>query len=407
MVKLTQVTKEATSEKTRNRLADCFDQVIKENPGFLRILEETCINSSKKRAQEIAPHFDKMIILGIGGSSLGAKAIVQAFDCNDKVSFLENLDSYSFDIKMKKLKKLGDLTKIHWVAVSKSGSTIETLTLLQFVHEFYKKENLDLIKQTTVVTEKKSNPLYDWAQKNNVPALQIPLDVGGRFSVLSTVGLFPASFAGLEVEGLVNGAKDALKNKSTLVEFCSQIAQSFENEKWITALWIYSESLKTFGLWFQQLWAESLAKKKTIDGKVAARVSTPLTMLGSNDQHSLLQQVAEGAKDKFFIFLRSDREENSGEKLNETLFPEFKFLAQESMGKVFKAQVMGTQSALHKEGIDSLTLQLTKFDEFEMGSLFLFFEMAVAMLGKYHNIDTYNQPGVELSKKLASDQLKV
>lgn len=402
MFKLSQVTRETALKSAFNKH---FDEVIESDVGFLRILQDLdSLKFSKKRAQEIKNDFDQMFILGIGGSSLGAKAIVQAFDCKDKVTFFENLDSYAFN---KEIKKLKNLKKIHWVAISKSGSTIETLTQLQFVHEFYKSQNLDLTKQMTVVTEKKSNPLFDWAQKNNIPVLEIPVDVGGRFSVLTPVGMFPASFAGLEIEGFINGAKEVLKNKNTLVEFCSQMVQSFEKNEWITVFWIYSESLKTFGIWFQQLWAESLAKKNTLTGGLAPRVSTPIMMLGSNDQHSMLQQVMEGARDKFLIFLRSEREENSGEKLTATLFPKFDFLVKQSMGKVFKAQATGTQQALKKEGIESLTLQLTKFDEAEMGALFLFFEMAVAMLGKYHNIDTYNQPGVELSKKLTNDLLKV
>ncbi len=398
------------SESTRNSpvitaFETHFDEVIADNPGFIRILHDVdLLKSSKERAKEIKSQFDHMIVLGVGGSSLGGKAIMQAFDCKDKISFFENLDSYSFD---KEIKKLKDLKKIHWVAISKSGGTLETLTQLQFVHEFYQKQNLDLTKQMTVITEKKSNPLFDWATENKIPVLEVPVDVGGRFSVLTSVGMFPAAFAGLEVDGFIDGAKEALKNKKSLVEFCSQIATSFEKEEWITILWIYSEALKTFGLWFQQLWAESLAKKKTWDGKPAPRVSTPMMMLGSNDQHSMLQQVMDGERDKFVIFMRSDREENSGDKLGKTFFKDFQFLQNESMGKLFKAQVVGTQQALHKEGIESLTIQLTKFDEQELGSLFFYFEMVTAMLGKYHNINAYDQPGVELSKRLTLSQLKV
>jgi glucose-6-phosphate isomerase len=257
----------------------------------------------------------------------------------------------------------------------------------------------------TVITQKKSSTLFDWATQNKIPVLEVPLDVGGRFSVLTPVGLFVASFAGLEIERFINGAKEVLRNKNSLLEFCSQIILSFEKKEWITVLWIYSQGLKTFGLWFQQLWAESLAKKTTLDLKPAPRVSTPMMMVGSNDQHSMLQQVMEGAKDKFVIFLRSDREENYGVKLSTELFPNYKFLVGESMGKIFKAQAVGTQQALNKEGVESMTIQLTKFDESEMGSLFFYFEMVTAMLGKYHNIDAYDQPGVELSKKLTLDQL--
>ena len=405
MFNLKEITTKLSADQILDKLTECYDLCVKDNPGFLRILDDSALlKTSIDRAKEVQKDFDHLVVLGIGGSSLGAKAIIQAFDCKDKVTFFENLDSYAFHRSFSKLK---DIKKTHWVAISKSGNTLETLTQVQFVHEFYEKQNLDLKKQMTVITEKKKNPLFDWAMQNNIPVLEVPLDVGGRFSVLTPVGMFPAAFAGLNVEKIIAGAKTASKAQSQLFEFSHQMIESFEKQKWITVFWIYSESLKTFGLWFQQLWAESLAKKVTYDSKPAPRVSTPIMMLGSNDQHSMLQQIIEGEKDKFVIFLRSAREENSGGKLGKVLFPQFEFFKNAHMGNFFKAQAIGTQKALKKEGVESLTIYLEKFDEAEMGALFLYFEMVTAMLGKYHNIDTYNQPGVELSKKLTLDHLKV
>lgn len=401
MFKLTQITRNTS---TVPELKNCLADVKKKNPGFLRILNDhELLNSSQKRAQEIHSQFDQMIVLGIGGSSLGAKAIVHAFDLKEKVLFYENLDAYNFHNQISKIK---NLKRVHWTVISKSGTTIETLTQLQFVHEYYEKQGLDIKKQMTVVTEKKSNPLFNFATKHNIPVLEIPLDVGGRFSVLTPVGMFPAAFAGLNIESILKGAREVLNNEETLLNFCTQMLESFRNNQWITIMWIYSEGLKTFGLWFQQLWAESLAKKLTYSGTPAPRVSTPMMMVGSNDQHSMLQQVMEGEKDKFVIFVRSNREENFGEKLNSVLFDGYEFLKNESMGKVLKAQSIGTQEALLKEGVHSTTIELTKFDEEEMGALFLFFEMVIALLGQHHNIDAYNQPGVELSKRLTLDHLR-
>ncbi len=401
MFKLTQITRNTSNVQD---LEICFDSVLKDNPGFIRILDDVnLLRASEERASEIRTHFDHMVILGVGGSSLGAKTISHAFGCKDKLSFFENLDGYSFH---RELSRLSDLERVHWTVISKSGRTIETLTQLQFVHQFYEKKGIDVTKQMTVVTETKTNPLYDFAVTNKIPVLEIPLDVGGRFSVLTPVGLFPAAFAGLEIGKFILGAREALNQKESLISFSSQVLESFKAQKWITIFWIYSESLQTFGLWVQQLWAESLAKGKTLDGKDAPRVSTPMMLVGSNDQHSVLQQVMEGARDKFVIFMRSHREETAGEKLNKTLFDGYDFLKNESMGKILKAQCLGTQEALHGEGVDSMTLELTKFDESELGALFLYFEMVIAMIGKYHNIDTFNQPGVEASKKLTLDHLK-
>src|SRR5690606_26695517 len=183
---------------------------------------------------------------------------------------------------------------------------------------------------------------------------------------------FPAAFAGLNIEGFIEGAKDALLRKGDLEKFCNQMLVSFENNEWVTIFWSYSESLKTFGQWFQQLWAESLAKKITLESKSAPRVSTPLMLLGSNDQHSMLQQVMEGERDKFVIFLRSFREENSGIKLKDILFSNYEFLKNKEMGVIYQAQCMGTQKALEEQGVHSVTLHLTKFNENELGAMFLF-----------------------------------
>ncbi len=402
MFEFSQITRKNSTVPNVN---GAYESVLQEMPGFVRVLEdETLLKNCIQRANEVRKDFDQLVVLGIGGSSLGAKAIVDAFDCSEKVLFFENLDSFAFDRRLSRLKKL---QRIHWVAISKSGTTIETLTQLQFIDQHYKDNNLNLAAQMTVVTEMKPSPLFDFAKENNISILEIPLDVGGRFSVLTAVGLFPAVFAGLNADDFIEGAKEALLHKEQLEEFCAQMLMSFDNKEWITVFWSYSESLKTFAHWFQQLWAESLAKKVTLDSKPAPRVSSPMVMLGSNDQHSMLQQVMDGARDKFIIFLSSEREETSGSKLKNVLFPNYTFLQNKSMGLVYEAQCIGTQKALKEQGVHSATLRLTKFDEKELGAMFFFFEVAVAMLGKIHNIDTYNQPGVELSKKLTLAQLKV
>lgn len=400
-----EITQPTRKNSTVKNVESAYEDVLKDMPGFIRILEnETLVQASIQRATEIRKNYDQLVVLGIGGSSLGAKAIIDAFDCRAKVLFFENLDSFYFD---RQINRITNLERTHWVAISKSGTTIETLTQLQFVAQHYKERSLDINHHLTIITELKPSPLFDYAKANGIPTLEIPLDVGGRFSVLTPVGLFPAAFAGLDVSDFIEGAKDALLRKADLDFFCGQSLTSFEKNEWITIFWSYSQSLETFGKWFQQLWAESLAKKETIDSKPAPRVSSPLVMLGSNDQHSMLQQVMDGARDKFIVFLSSTREENSGVKLNEILFPGYEFIKNKTMGVVLRAQCLGTQQALEKQGVHSVTLHLTKFDEHELGAMFLFFEMVTAMLGKIHNIDAYNQPGVELSKKLTLSQLKV
>src|SRR5688572_19093490 len=172
MFEISQVTRKNSTVKD---LKNAYEDVLKELPGFIRVLEDdSLISATKSRALELQKNYDQLVVLGVGGSSLGAKTIVDAFDCSDKVLFFENLDSFSFDRQLHKLK---NLKRIHWVAISKSGTTIETLTQLQFVHQFYKEKGIDLNSQLTIVTEKKPSLLFDYAVANNIFVLEVPLDV--------------------------------------------------------------------------------------------------------------------------------------------------------------------------------------------------------------------------------------
>jgi glucose-6-phosphate isomerase len=380
-----------------------FDQVQKEQPGFLKILDrDDLLKASAQSAGVANKKFEKLVVLGIGGSSLGGKTIANAFGLSNLL-FLENVDFLSFK---KQVVALGDLKTVHWVIISKSGKTLETIAQLHLVEQLLGPSNLQLKDQVTVISEKTKNPLTIWAEKNHVSVLEIPLDLGGRFSVLSPVGMFPAFYGNLKGGHFIEGAKDLLKNKRLFCEFCAQVAQSFQQEKWITVLWTYSDLLNTTGLWFQQLWAESLGKQKTLDGKEAPRASTPMPLLGTNDQHSVLQQVVEGARDKFVVFLRLKEAETTGDVINHISIEGFEFIKKKKLGDILAAQCEGTQKSLKEHGVPSVSLVVDRLDEKHLGALFLFFEMCVAMLGKYHNINTYDQPGVELSKKIAVDILK-
>jgi len=357
-------------------------------------------NQSAGRAQELKKSYKTLAILGIGGSSLGGLAIKESLGL-DGLEFFENVDSRDF---WKRLNSLS-VDQTHWVIVSKSGKTVETLTQANFVSQFLKEKGLDLTQRATVISEIKSNPLTNWARKNNVQILQIPEDVGGRFSVLSPVGLLPAGFGGVDLHQLKEGAQDALHDTELVARLSAFYLASFSEEKWISVFWAYCNNLRYFGLWIEQLWAESLGKKHDIHKRQAPRASTPISLIGANDQHSVLQQIAEGAKDKFVSFLRVKESETYGPKLAENLFEGEGFVVGKSMGELLAAEATATQRALQEANVPSLSLEIDALDARHLGFLFMLFELVVGTMGEALNINAFDQPGVELGKRLAKEIL--
>src|SRR5262249_39107728 len=151
--------------------------------------------------------------------------------------------------------------------------------------------------------ELRPNPLFNWAQRQKVPCLEIPLSVGGRFSVLTAVGLLPAALVGLNLREIERGVRSVRFNEPEWEAVASAVLASWGREEWITLLWTYGDGLRPFTQWLQQLWAESLAKAVDRSGRPAPRVSFPVPCVGTLDQHSLLQQVTEGARDKWVWIL--------------------------------------------------------------------------------------------------------
>lgn len=382
---------------------EALDSVIKNKSlGFHQLPERSQLwEECNNVAQKLRAQYTKMVVLGIGGSSLGGKVLQEAFafQADRQVIFLDTIDPLQVDPWLQQLKP--DLKSVCWALISKSGNTIETLTQADYIHQFYQSQNLNWISQCVVVTESKASPLGDFANTHNLPRLEVPMDVGGRFSVLTPVGMLPAAFMGLNLNSFRQGALQALQSSEMISELAVQCEMSFARQEWITVFWSYSNRLKEFGAWIQQLWAESLAKKVDLTGKPAPRVSSPLPCVGPADQHSILQQIAEGTKDKFVIFLRHDQSENQGMEIQKTLFSGGELMVGKKLGALLAAEAQATQMGLEQHGVSTLTIQVPSLTEKELGFLFMFFELVVATLGERLQINTFDQPGVELGKIIA------
>lgn len=375
--------------------------------GFTRLPQRTAqIALVENRAREIARASTHVAVLGMGGSSLGARALLSAVPRpagRGIVSFLDNIDGDRF---WSWIRSQNDLGSIHWVLASKSGNTVETLGMADIIDQQLRQSgHRRLSAVATVVSELKDSPLTKWARRESVPILEIPADVGGRYSVLSPVGLLPASFAGMRLDKIVEGAEWALSANELVARMAAKSLGSFLRDEWVTMLWSYSDGLRDFGGWWQQLWAESLAKKVNRGGGPAPRVSTPVPAIGACDQHSLLQQVTEGSPDKFIWFQRVLESESGGARLEKTLFDGQEYMVGKTLGDLFKAEADATEQAMNEAGVHSATLTTAKLDERSMAALFMLWQMTIAVMGEILDINAFDQPGVERGKVIARKAL--
>lgn len=398
------------SAKNQNLAKQSVEKLFKrQDIGFFQLPSSPeLFQESQTLGSELRKSFTDLVVVGVGGSSLGPKSIHEVYfdlSASHQLHFCDNTDAEVFYRLLKSLQHTKDLRKVAWVFISKSGSTLETLAALDYIHQFYNKIGLQFYSNTFFLTERKSNLLFDLAQKHDRPVLEIPQNVGGRFSVLTSVGMLPAAFLGLNVEGFRKGAQQACQAKELVTTLVAHTLQSFEREEWITLFWHYSSLMRYFGAWMQQLWAESLSKEKNNHGRAAARASTPLTAIGACDQHSILQQVIAGAKDKFVIFVRVGSAESSSELLHETAFSQHKYLLNKNLGQILAAEAQATAGALSQKNISNLVLYVPDLSEQSLGFLFMYWELVVATIGEALEINAFDQPGVELGKRLAKQIL--
>lgn len=373
--------------------------ILTVKPGGVSAIEEQLelSNHWKDQLEKFKNDHKEFYIVGIGGSSLGVQVFAEVFQ-SQNFHFIDNVDASHFENLLLSVK---DLKTAGWLFVSKSGKTIETLTALEVIQQHYLESSISLAEHSITITEEKKSDLYEWSVQNKVPIFPIPLSVGGRFSVLSAVGLVPAILMGLDLNQIKVGVHEAYSNEKILVQLTESVLQSFSRQEWITVLWSYSSRLKSFGLWWQQLWAESLAKRVNRNNQSANRVSTPLPLVGATDQHSVLQQIMEGAKDKFVIFLRVNTAENGKIKIKNPQLSETFILKNKNMGQLLKAEAEATQLALEKAGVSQISLQISDLSEKNVAFLFMFLQLLVMSLGEALNINTFDQPGVELGKVIA------
>ena len=390
-----------------NSINSSYDQLLAlKNIGFTQIPERSHLfDESNNLARKLSTDYSQFVIIGIGGSSMGARAIAEISHAKN-IHFLDNVDAVEFENVWSNV--ISNLKKTAFILVSKSGSTIEILWNYSLIENLMTLAGLNLIDQSYFITEKVNNPLATLAKKNNRPHLEIPVDVGGRFSVLTPVGLLIAGLCGLSIPDMKVGAAEAVKNKASVVEACDLFLQSFKRNEIITLFWFYHSNYRWFGGWLQQLWAESLGKKTNRLGQKAPDFSTPLTAIGACDQHSILQQVAHGTKNKFVSFYSFTSAEKSQHTVHSNVFPEIQFMNQRPYGDLIHNQARATEKALIQNEVSTAFFHIDDTNKSKtLGYLFMYFQLIVGTLGEHENINAFDQPGVTLGKDLTLELLKM
>ena len=359
-------------------------------------------------AESIRRRFNHVVVVGSGGSSLSGAALLALAPCPAPTfDFLDNIDPDMLDDILARIQ----IENTCFIVISKSGTTLETLSQTYALISRLKKKigRTALPAQFIIITEPEQeedkNPLRQLAREYNLRVLDHETDIGGRFSILTNVGLLPAIIAGIDIKALRRGARsvifqleDATSPENFAPALGAAIQYSFyQRSRNISVMFPYSQRLSGFSAWYRQCWAESLGK----DGKG----TTPTCAMGSTDQHSQLQLYLNGQKDKLFHIITVKREGTGDviEVLN--THPELAYMQGKTLGDVMAAQQKATIETLASNRCPTRIIELNKLTEEHFGALIMHFTLEIIFMSFLFEINPFDQPAVEESKKLARQYL--
>ena len=384
--------------------------------GFLDLPKDAALHKqSTDFAKRTRGRFDDVVVLGIGGSALGPVALRTALckpnwnlleagwrDMRPRLHVLDNLDPTTIGALLDRL----SMERTLFVVTSKSGGTAETMSQYLVVRAKLDGERLAAKDHIVFVTDPKKGALRPLANAEQITALDIPANVGGRFSVLAPVGVLPAALVGIDTAGLLEGAAD-LAERCTNSDLSGNPAGTFAllqyladsaAGKHIQVLMPYSDALRDMAAWFVQLWAESLGKRR-ISGPEQHVGPTPLGALGATDQHSQVQLFMEGPADKTITFITAARKGDVEIPPLHKDVAELAYLGGHSLGEVLDIEQRATAGALAKRGRPNMTMHLDAVDAWHVGGLMMLLEAATIFAGALYDVNPLDQPGVELGKQ--------
>lgn len=348
-----------------------------------------------------------IIVVGIGGSSLGARAIYEFLLTSNTYSkqlhFLETTDPLDINHNLKSI----DLNDSQFVIISKSGTTMETIAVFKYLSSLVQINS----QNCTIISENRSK-LTEYANKHNIKTFELAEDVGGRFSVFSVVGLVPLSMLGIDIDNLLNGCKKVSNSFFDQDEYYEPIIQKArflvenKNRFNINVLFSYSSSLESFNKWYVQLWGESLGK---LNINKTRQALTPIGLIGPVDQHSFLQLLIEGTRDKTVTFIKIGDFKDETAIPSATLdgFNDLEYIDALGFQDLINHQADATiESVQEQKDIPCDVITIRTVDEYNIAKLMFIYQLLTSCIGRFVQINTYNQPGVEHGKIILKENLK-
>ncbi|MEE8062615.1 MAG: glucose-6-phosphate isomerase [Gemmatimonadales bacterium] len=372
-------------------------------------------------AEGLGQAHEDVIVLGIGGSALGTRALLSAIrgpqwnewddearEYYPRLTVLDNVDPSIIHNTLARIDPRRALVNV----ISKSGNTAETLAQYLVVRAWLEEALGSAAVRHLVFTtgpKEAGGALREIAERESIATLEVPAAVGGRFSVLSPVGLLPLALVGVDIGELLAGAAEALegaqheglmRNPAALYSGLMWAADMTQGAR-IHVLMPYTDRLREFGAWYCQLWAESLGKKFDRQGGVVHTGPTPLAAVGATDQHSLVQLFIEGPHDKVITFVTVDDLGCDVTIPEADHLPEAAaYLPGHTLGELLNAEYRATEMALAETGRPSMSISLADLSPRAVGELVMFFQLAVGYAGVWYGVNPFDQPGVELGKRL-------
>ena len=358
-------------------------------------VSEEVLAAMLREAKRLRGFTDRLVVIGTGGASLGAQTLCAFAEIPEQVAFLENCDAQSAYDMLHRC----DLARTSWVVISKSGETVETLAASLALIAHYETAGVALAERVVTITSPGARPLRALAERYGWALLDHPPTLGGRFSVFSTVGLFPAAYAGLDVRALNGAAQSAWKaglaaRDETLLTAASWFASSL-SEHPLHVVMAYGDRLRPYTQWYKQLWAESLGKE--------GQGPTPVTAVGAVDQHSQLQLYLDGAPDKLFTLILPDGAA-APVPLARVDIPEIAYLGGHTMGEIMQASADATFATLKHKGLPLRALK-GHFSAESLCQLMVRTILETLLVAAMLKVDPYSQPAVEEGKQRARRSL--
>jgi len=397
---------------------DNFNPTMSNNHVFKEIVEEKesgaigyydLVHQDITAFQEYAKEVKQknIVVIGIGGSTLGTYAIYKFLKHSKKLEkqlfFLETTDP--IDIKSKL--ELCNLEDTLFIVISKSGTTVETISIFKYINSL-----IQCDKNNTVVITENDSKLHRYAEIHGMKSFDVPKNVGGRFSVFCAVGLVPLAIVGIDIEALLSGAREIHDSFFEKTQHYKKIMKKgrffveYKNKYNINVVFTYSSRMEGFNKWYIQLWGESLGK---IDVNNTNQGLTPVGITGPIDQHSFLQLIMEGKRDKTLTVVKVEDFDNHLKIPDITLggLEELDYLNGLEFSKLINLQADATIEAINNiNDIPCDVLIIDSINEQSIASLMYEYELLTSVCAKFMYIDAYNQPGVESGKIILKEKLK-